>query len=141
MDYSINKTTLYNLIDYEVSLAADGAVAQDGTSLYDDVVLSSKDQDEVYRHIDDAVSSLVARTSDIATYGTNVISFYVPDIPSGNSSAISNVISRYIALYVTTEILKARMPGGLVETYAGLTSEAANAVMAALRTRTAPTRS
>lgn len=68
MDYIINKTTLYNLIDEEVSLAADQAYSDDGTSLYDQVVLTEKDRGMTEHLIDDAIKVLRRRTYDISAF-------------------------------------------------------------------------
>ena len=68
MDYIINKQNLKNLIEEEVSLAADQAYSDDGVSLYDQVVLTEKDKGTIDRFIDDAVSTLCRRTHDICSF-------------------------------------------------------------------------
>lgn len=68
MDYIINKTTLYNLVDEEIAQAADQAYSDDGISLYDQVVLTSKDRSLTERFIDDAIKVLCRRLYDICSF-------------------------------------------------------------------------
>lgn len=137
--YTINKSTLYGLVDAEVSLAADEAYADDGTSLYDSVVLTTKDKSLVEQRMDDAVEALVRKCADICKHGTGTIVFDLPDAPSANSTATTAAISRYIVLSVITSIFQSRRVS-LVPQYEEKTKAALDDVISLVRTRTAPSR-
>jgi hypothetical protein len=119
---------------------ADEAYADGGTSLYDAVVLTSKDRATVDRYIDDGVASLMHALPDMATLSGTTLTITAPDIVSDNATQATNRISRYLALYAITEILQSRR-AALVPRYAERVAAALDDVIALVRTRTAPTRS
>ena len=83
MYYVIDKSALWDLANEEVSKVADAAYAEDGTSLYDSIVLTEKDRATMERFMDDAISALVRRAFDICKYSPLV--HYVQDVDgSGN---------------------------------------------------------
>lgn len=123
MYYIIDKESLYDRIDEEVSRVADEAYADSGDSLYDSIVLTSRDRNLVGRHIDDAVTALVRRAFDIVKYAPEIemdanneihptgrmqLYFYVPDLDETMEGAIKEEISRYIALYAAASIFESR---------------------------------
>lgn len=146
MDYTINKTTLLEKMEAEVSEVADQAYAEDGTSLYDAVMLTAKDSDATSgtnvagSAIDDAVSALVSRLADIASLSGTTLSFDVPDMASSQNAAATAEITRYIALAAATEIFRMRRPSA-VEEYAARAQAALVNIESLLRKRTAPGRS
>lgn len=141
MTYTIDiNTTLYPLIDEEVSHVADQAYSESGVSLYDSVVLTSKDAGLVDRFIDDAVSQLIKRESDIAALSNGTLTFSVPDLDSSQEAAISAEITRYISMYASAGIFQQRR-AELVPEYTRRTTEALDNIRAMLRKRTAPSRS
>ena len=71
MKYIIDEDKLYDLVDAEVSFAADGAYDKNGAPLFDGIVLTSKDGDMVKRLMHDAASRLVGRMSDIAKFSAD----------------------------------------------------------------------
>ena len=72
MKYLIDEDKLYDLVDAEVSVAADGAYDKNGNPLFDGIVLTSKDGDLVKRLMHDAASRLVGRMSDIAKFSAEL---------------------------------------------------------------------
>lgn len=71
MKYIIDEDKLYDLVDAEVSFAADGAHDKNGAPLFDGIVLTSKDGDMVKRLMHDAASRLIGRMSDIAKFSAD----------------------------------------------------------------------
>ncbi len=113
MDYHIDYTELFDLINEEVSRIAGEAYDQDGNSLYDGIRITSADLDTISRLERDAVNALVLRTEDICTPvpggireaedGTEVVilpslEFYVPDFDLFFDEAVTDEITRYITL-------------------------------------------
>lgn len=140
MTYTISKNDLYDRVDYEVSQAADEAYGDGGVSLYDAVVLTSKDRDAVDQYIDDAVTRLKQRLRGDATLNSDALEIDVPDIPDDDEAAADDMIDRYIVLYAITEIFQTRRPA-LVPQYSTRTQAALEDVISILRTRKATTRS
>ena len=130
MDYYVDRDALYSLIDEEVSYAADEAYDENGSSLYDAIVLTKKDKRLVSKYIDDALSAIVKRMWDICKYkvttSNNVVNTYLvfnlPDIPTENETLFRAEIGRVISLYAITEIYKSRRPALLAE-YQARTAE------------------
>lgn len=139
MDISISTSTIKALIAEEVSIAADQAYSSDGTSLYDSVVLSTRDDATVGRLIKDAIAQLGRRETDICTYTDSTITFNVPDAAS-TSAIITAEINRYVTLHACATLFQSRR-AEMVPDYARRTQEAMDNVDALVRTRTAPTRS
>ena len=72
MKYIIDEDKLYDLVNAEVSFAADGAYDKNGSPLFDGIVLTSKDGDMVKRLMHDAASRLVGRMPDIAKFSADL---------------------------------------------------------------------
>ncbi len=148
MYYTINKSALLAAVEAEVSKVADEAYAEDGTSLYDLVVITSKDHVYIDRSLDDAAHLLVAKCSDIATFDpqtstvttvTPRINFNVPDFVASQEDALKAEIDRYMAMYASNALFRERRIS-VVEEYTGRVQEALDNVNALLRKRTTPTR-
>lgn len=140
MTYSINTTTLYNSVDAEVSRISDAAYSDNGTSLYDAVVLTEKDKDWVEDLIGEAVQALLRPLADIATLSSTTITIDAPDIVTANATAATDAITRYLVLSATMGVLQERR-AALVPAFATRVQEALNDVISLVRTRTAPSRS
>lgn len=142
MDYYVDRDALFSLIDEEVSYAADEAYDENGSSLYDAIVLTKKDKRLVSKYIDDALSAIVKRMWDICKYkvttSNNVVSTYLvfnlPDIPRENETLFRAEIGRVISLYAITEIYKSRRPALLAE-YQARTAESLEKANLIARTR------
>lgn len=140
MTYSINTTTLYDGVDAEVSRISDAAYSDNGTSLYDAVVLTEKDRDWVEDLIDEAVQALLRPLADIATLSSTTITINAPDIVTANATAAADAITRYLVLSATMGVLQERR-AALVPSFASRVQEALSDVISLVRTRTAPSRS
>lgn len=139
MNYTINKSTLYSSVEAEMSMVADEAYGEDGQSLYDEVVLTDKDKPIVEDHLDDALTELARRMSDVCTHGTNQLVFNVSDMPSANVAAASAAISRYAVLFAVAAMCQKRRPA-LVAHFSELAKAALEGAIEMMRTRNAPSR-
>ena len=139
MEISISTNDIKAIIAEEVSIAADQAYSQDGISLYDSIVLSSKDDALVGRLIKDAIAQLARRESDICTYTASAITFNISDA-AATSTVITAELNRYIALHACADLFQSRK-ADLVPDYTRRAQEAMDNVDSLVRTRTAPTRS
>ena len=142
MDYIIDKEKLKALIEEEVSHAADEAYGEDGTSLYDAVVLTEKDWDTVGRFIDTAVDSIARRTFDIChfltdTQGQTGLVFYVPDFDETMTDAVKYELNRYICEFVCAAIFQTRR-AVLVQQYADMAKAALDKAVDLLKSRKSP---
>lgn len=114
MEYTIDLTVLKALVDEEVAKVADGAYSDSGESLFDSVVLTSRDDALVARAIEDAVHAFVARAFDICKYITRDESeddrliFHVPDFDDTMEGAALSEITHYVVFAATAAILVSR---------------------------------
>lgn len=150
--YTIDKTALLESVEEEVSHAADAAYGENGASLYDSVVITEKDRDNVLRFIDDAVSLLVRRAFDICKYspesyqdeygefqlsGRMRLALYVPDFDETMWDATETEISRYIVLYAAGALFQGRK-ADLVPEYTRRAQEAQDKAVILLKSRKYP---
>lgn len=140
MKYQPDYTAIRGGIDYEVSQAADAAYGDEG-SLYDSVVLTTKDDSLVQNLCGDALRMVAAKMSDVAAYesSSGCWSFGLPDLPAALEGEADSAIERFIVLYACTEIFKERR-AALVPEYAARAQETLDAAVTLMRTRTAPAR-
>lgn len=140
MTYTVDNTTLTNLITEEISRIAAAAYSDDGTPLYDSVAIHSRDAETVSRMIRDAIDSLARRTSDICTVipSPYKLSFYAPDMDSTKETMVSNELTRAITLRACVLWLSEKLPSRAEEYSARADNALQNAVYM-LKTRTQPT--
>ena len=94
MYYVIDKPALLESIKEEVSHVADAAYAEDGTSLYDSVMVTMRDKRKLQGFIDDAVSQFVRREFDITKYDPEV--HYYTDELGNETTQVAYVTPRLI---------------------------------------------
>lgn len=100
--YYINKNKITPLIEKEVSRVAASAFAEDGTPLYDGIVITSRDTDTIKEMIEDAATAMLTRFSDIATYSSGLFEFDIPEERTHDIMAIGKVIERFIVMNVVS---------------------------------------
>lgn len=149
MEYTIDKESLYALVDEEVSKVADDAYSEGGQSLYDSIVLTQKDKTTVERFMDDAADQLASRAFDICKYqvevavenneptGRKQLYFYAPDFDSSMEDAVKDELGRYIVLFVCASLFQQRR-ASLVESYAARAQAAADKAVTLLKSRKDP---
>jgi len=148
MDYIIDRDGLRGAVEYEVSQVADDAYTEDGTSLYDIVILTEKDEPTVMAFIDDAVRLVISSLQDIAHFSsttvdtttTEKIVFYVPDVDSSQSGQLTLNIDGFIKSFVCAGLFRERRPS-VVEEYVNRAQIALDNAKSLLRKRQAPSRS
>ena len=152
MFYIIDKAGLLESVEEEISHIADGAYGEDGSSLYDSIVITEKDRQNVLRFIDDAVSALVRRAFDICKYspetyqdeagewqlsGRMRLQFFVPDFDETMWDTTKAEIDRYIVLYAVGSLCQSRK-ADLVPEYARRTQDAMDKAVILLKSRKYP---
>lgn len=147
MYYTIDKADLRSRIDQEVSHVADEAYGDNGASLYDSVILTDKDKEEVDRFIDTAISAFVSREFDICKYfyqtdsstlaSEEMLEFYVPDLDETMIPTINEEISKYVTLFVCSCIFQTRRPS-VVPQYTERTQSSMNRAVTLLKSRKSP---
>lgn len=100
--YYINKNKITPLIEKEVSRVAASAFAEDGTPLYDAIVITSRDADTIKEMIEDAATAMLTRFSDIATYSSGLFEFDIPEERTHDIMTIGKVIERFIVMNVVS---------------------------------------
>lgn len=98
--YYINKNKILPLIEREVSRVAASAFAEDGTPLYDAIVITSRDTDIIKEMIDDAATAMLTRLSGLATYSSGLFEFDIPEARTHDITTIGNVVDRFIVMNV-----------------------------------------
>lgn len=98
--YYINKKKIVPLIEREVSRVAASAFADDGTSLYDAIVIKSRDAETINEMIDDAATAMLTRLSNIAAYTSGLFEFDIPEDRTHDIMTIGKVIERFIVMNV-----------------------------------------
>lgn len=98
--YTIDREKILESVKQEVSRVAASAYADDGTSLYDAIIITSRDADTIAGLIDDAETAVVVRMSDIASIQSDQFSFNVPDKRTHDIKTIGAVIDRFIEMNV-----------------------------------------
>lgn len=139
MEYTIDRTVLFPLIEEEVSRVANESYTDDGDSMYDVIRLTSLDNATIVRLEDDAIDALVKRTIDICTYNGSVLYFDVPDFDTYLESATTREITRYIVLNTCAAWFQSRMPGK-VDEYANRGQVAMDKAVTYLKSIKAPER-
>lgn len=100
--YYINKNKITPLIEREVSRVAASAFAEDGTPLYDGIVITSRDADTIKEKIEDAATAMLTRFSDITTYSSGLFEFDIPEERTHDIMTIGKVIERFIVMNVVS---------------------------------------
>lgn len=145
MEYTIVNTDIYNLVDEEISRVANSAYADDGTPLYDGIVLHSKDKDEIARLQADSINTIVRVLYDLVTIkpsdaaGNPVLSFYVPDIDVTTEPIIAEELNRFVVMTICYRWLRSHA-ADKAEDYSTRANDAISKASAMLHTRKAPTR-
>ena len=108
LSYTINKAHIAELAAEELSHVADKAYTEQGISLYDGVILTSKDDNLVDRFLEDAVNALAGRAFDICYRTTDGLNFDVPDFDETMEGAVFSEITRYLSLYIVASFAAQR---------------------------------
>ena len=152
MYYVIDKAALLESIKEEVSHVADDAFADDGTALYDSVMVTSRDYPTLERFVDDAVNAFVRREFDIAKFspetytdeygeaqltGRMRIHFFIPDFDTTMADAAKAELDRYIVLYACAAIFQQRR-AAVVPEYTARTQSAMDKAVSLLKSRKHP---
>ena len=99
MEYIVDKSILFPLVDEEVSRVANETYSEDGTSLYDTIVITENDKPTIGRMMDDAVNTFVKRAQDIVRYEKGKLTFIrIPDFDESLTAPTEQEITRYIVL-------------------------------------------
>ena len=141
MTYTVNSTTLTNLVTEEVSRVAAASYSEDGTSQYDSVVIHSRDADSVSRMIRDCVDAVAKRIADICTVVASplALTISVPDFDTTKETMVKDELDRAISLGAVATWLKEKLPSRSDE-FAARANAAMDVAVGMLKTRTAPTR-
>ena len=125
--YSINKNNIVPLIEREVARVASSAYAEDGTPLYDAIVITSRDSEVIDEMIEDAATALLTRLSDVASCDSGTFTFDIPEERTHDISTIGKVIDRYIVMNVCSAwMIQKHKPKA--EEYGARTTDAVNKI-------------
>lgn len=135
--YYLNKKKTLPLIEREISRVAASAYSEDGTPLYDAIVIKSRDTETINGMIDDAATTLLARLSDVASYSSGLFEFDIPEGRSHDINSISPAIERFIVMNVCFAWLTQKY-ATKAEEYGTKSLDALNKAEILLRERKAP---
>ena len=125
--YYINKNKMLPLIEKEVSRVAASAFAEDGTPLYDAIVIKSRDVDTVKDMIEDAATAMLTRLADIATYSSGLFEFDIPEERTHDITTIGKVVDKFIVMNVCSAWMIQKYPIK-AEEYGARSTDALNKV-------------
>lgn len=108
--YYINKNKMLPLIEREVSRVAASAFGEDGTPLYDAIRITSRDEDTLKDMIDDAMTAMLTRLSDIATLSSGMFEFDIPEERTHDITTIGKVVDRFIVINVCSAWMLQKYP-------------------------------
>lgn len=143
MRYAIDNNALFAFIDEQVSQVAEAAYGENGASLYDSVVLTEKDTDDVMAFIGDAVRAFASRTFDICRIspadgqGREGLEFYVPDFDTTMQDAAFSEITHYIVFSVCASLFQSRRAQE-VQNYATRAQASMDRAVSLLKSRKSP---
>ena len=137
LTYTIDDKHIIELAAEELSHVADKLYNDQGASLYDAIILTSKDNDIATRFLYDAINSFAARTFDICYRTSDGFNFYVPDLDVTMQPLIEEEITRYLSLYVAASFLSLRGVPDAKE-YTERTQASANKAVTLLKSRKLP---
>lgn len=135
--YYINKNKILPSIEREIARVAASAVGEDGTPLYDAVINTSRDEVVLKEMIDDAMSAMLTRLSDIATLSSGMFEFDVPDNRTHDIDTIGKVIDRFVVMNVTSAWMIQKYPSR-AEEYGARSTDALNKVERLLHEKLPP---
>lgn len=143
MRFNIDKHTVLALVTEEVSRVADESFAENGESLYDSVILTSKDADTIERFFADACHELIRRTFDICESFSLTddfwINYYIPDFDETNSEVTREELERYLSLQICASLFKSRRALAVPE-YSERAAKAMDTAVTLLKSRKTPIR-
>lgn len=125
--YYINKNKILPQIEKEVSRVAASAFAEDGTPLYDAIVIKSRDTDTVKDMIEDAATAMLTRLADIATYSSGLFEFDIPEERTHDVTTIGKVVDKFIVMNVCSAWMIQKYPLK-AEEYGARSTDALNKV-------------
>ena len=157
MYYVIDKPALLESIREEVSHVADEAYGEDGTALYDSIMVTLRDKRKLEGFIDDAVIQFVRREFDITKYNhivhyhldedgnpteqvasvTPRLEFFVPDFDTSMEDSAKADLDRYIVMYACTSLFQQRR-ATVVPEYTNRTQSAMDKAVSLLKYRKHP---
>ena len=143
LNYTINRTLLRALIDEQVSHVADEAYGDNGMPLYDSIILTEKDDENVNTFLDEAVRAFVTRMYDVCHLkkdnGNNdVVEMYLPDFDTTMQDAALGEITHFLVFSVCAAFFQSRRAQA-VESFSLRAKAAMDRAVSLLKSRKHPT--
>lgn len=98
--YYVNTKKVLPLIEREISRVASSAFTEDGTPLYDAIVPYSRDEEVLKELVEDALTAMLTRLSDIATLSSGLFEFDIPEERTHDINTIGKAIDRFVVMNV-----------------------------------------
>lgn len=135
--YYINKNKIYPLIEREISRVAAAAFSDNATPLYDAIKITSRDEVVIKELMDDAMSAMLTRLSDIATLSSGLFEFDIPEERTHDISTIGAAIDRFIVMNVCSAWMLQKYPAR-AEEYGARSTDALNKIERLLHEKLPP---
>ena len=98
--YYVNTKKILPQIEREISRVAASAYSDNGTPLYDAIIPYSRDEVVLKEMIEDALSAMLTRLSDIATMTSGLFEFDIPEERTHDITTIGKAIDRFVVMNV-----------------------------------------
>lgn len=142
MKYRIRYKALMEKVDQLVSQHAYRQYGEDGTPLYDNLIVPSNERHIVKAFIDAGVTALLRRLGDVAYIdpeNSSVIVFNVPDFNETFSAAVRSALGQYLANYACACWMD-RVAKDSAQLFLDITASAIDNAVKLLKTRKTPKR-
>ena len=108
--YYVNTKKILPLIEREISRVAVSAYSDNGTPLYDAIIPYSRDEVVLKEMIEDALSAMLTRLSDVATLSSGLFEFDIPEERTHDINTIGKVIDRFVVMNVCSAWMLQKYP-------------------------------
>jgi hypothetical protein len=135
--YYVNKNKMLPLIEREVSRVAASAYSEEGVPLYDAIRITSRDEDTLKDMIDDAMTAMLTKLSDITTLSSGFFEFDIPEERTHDIMTIGKAIDRFIVMNVCAAWMLQKY-SAKAEEYGARSTDAINKVERLLQEKLPP---
>ena len=108
--YYVNTKKILPLIEREIARVAVAAYSESGTPLYDAIIPYSRDEVVLKEMIEDALSAMLTRLSDIAIMTSGLFEFDIPEERTHDIMTIGKAIDRFVVMNVCSAWMIQKYP-------------------------------
>lgn len=139
MRIELNPAVILPFIQEQISKIAADAYQEGGQSMYDAIVMHTRDVNELNKMISSTVITLVAAFGELVSIDGNFLDFRLPDWDDTKTNMASTQATRFVTFDVTKKWLVLKFPSRMDE-YDKKAQEAFDNLRSMIYTRKTPSR-